>query len=190
MSFNIFEKLKIKQNIFLFVQAAFAFAFLIQSYSIVRGVIKPTETSIFVEEKPLEELPILLKICVHPGFNVDILQTEGYENINMYFGGIYKENDNVTKYGWGGKLTKNVRELYNRVRSHNVSDVISKIDILTNKQTNIHLNMSLFKLSRPNYPLPCYTLSLLEEVIRRDGVKQLWIYCHAQARPNLSSSWA
>ena len=101
-----------KKNIWCLLHASFVLAFLIQCCGIIKHLIKPTRTNIFVEEKQIHELPILLKICVKPGFHIDSLQEEGYQSIPDYFNGQITD-ENKTRYGWGGKRNITVKELYN-----------------------------------------------------------------------------
>ena len=82
------------------IHTCFSLAFLIQVFIIVDDLLNPTETTTSIEEKKLEELPILFKICINPGFNIDKVREEGYSDISRYFLG--ESQFNNTNYGWAG----------------------------------------------------------------------------------------
>ena len=118
MLINLLESLKsyiLKHDKWTLVQTTFALVFLIQSYNIIKDLICPTQTNIYLEEKSLDSLPILIKICPQHGFDLDRLQKEGYKSIFKYFLGGIALYDNNTRYGWGGKHNKNVREIFDKV---------------------------------------------------------------------------
>ena len=98
---NSLEKLKevlLRKNPWFLVNAAFVFAFLIQSYSILGDLVHPTQTSNIIEEKTVNNWPILVKICIKPGFDLDFLKEEGYKDIDEYFFG--KISMNKFWMGW------------------------------------------------------------------------------------------
>ena len=82
------------------IHTCFFFAFLIQVFSIVDDLLHPTQTTTSIEEQKLEELPILFKICINPGFNMEKIKEEGYLTEYQYVLG-KSQYDNTT-YGWAG----------------------------------------------------------------------------------------
>ena len=164
-----------KQNMWLLVHTGFAFAFIIQSFSIIKDLIKPTQTTINVEEKSLKTLPVLFKICVNPAFDVGLLKEEGYNNMLDYFLGKIWDG-NTTRYGWGGKYSKTAKELYNRVKAHNnVSDIIQELNVYFNMNyTAVRLDKSsVLQVRRPNYPNNCFTLDLMKhDQLGQKGVRE------------------
>ena len=64
-----------------FIAFSYQFANLIEDYS------KPTVTNTNMEEKELKDIgfPLVLKICVRPGFNETAIKNAGYKNIPDFF---------------------------------------------------------------------------------------------------------
>ena len=64
-----------------FIAFSYQFANLIEDYS------RPTVTNTNVEEKELKDIgfPLVLKICVRPGFNETAIKDAGYKNIFEFF---------------------------------------------------------------------------------------------------------
>ena len=88
------------KNHWFFIHTCFSLAFLIQVFSIVDDLLHPTQTTTSIEEQKLEELPILFKICINPGFNMEKIKEEGYSDEYGYFLG--KSRYSNTTYGWAG----------------------------------------------------------------------------------------
>ena len=66
----------------------------------MQNILHPTQTTTSIEEKELKELPLIFKICVKPGFDVEELRKEGYDGIYEYFLG--KSRYSSIAYGWSG----------------------------------------------------------------------------------------
>ena len=64
-------------------------AFAIQFGNLIVNFIKPTITNTNVEERELKEIgfPLVIKICVKPGFNETAINDAGYENSFGFFRG-------------------------------------------------------------------------------------------------------
>ena len=77
-------------------------AFSIQFFNVVKEWLYPTQTTVEIKEIGLEnfDFPVIFKICANPGFNITVLQEEGYDSINAYFCGTSKFNSSIT--GWAG----------------------------------------------------------------------------------------
>ena len=82
------------------MHTCFFLAFLIQVFSIVDDLLHPIQTTTSIKQHKLEELPILFKICINPGFNMKKIREEGYSNEYGYFMGKSKYSNNT--YGWAG----------------------------------------------------------------------------------------
>ena len=74
----------------------------IQLVNVLKGYIQPTITRTWEEEVPLEdiEFPLVIKICIIPGFNQTALHEVGYEDTWNFFLGKSRFNDSV--FGWAG----------------------------------------------------------------------------------------
>ena len=82
----------------------FTVFFTIQLAHVLQGYIKPQTTRTWDEDVRFEdmEFPLVIKICVIPGFNQTALQELGYKDTYSYFLGREDSyNDNHT-YGWAG----------------------------------------------------------------------------------------
>ena len=73
------------KNHWLLIHTCFIFAFLIQLFSIVIDLLHPDQTTTSIQEQKLQELPILFKICINPGFNIEKLREQGYSSNYRYF---------------------------------------------------------------------------------------------------------
>ena len=73
----------------LLVYFIFFVAFAIQFGNLIGNYSKPTITNTNVEEMELTEIgfPVVLKICVRPGFNKTAINIAGYTNIFDFFSG-------------------------------------------------------------------------------------------------------
>ena len=89
----------------LLIHTCFLLAFLIHLFSIVDDLLHPDQTTTSIQGHTLEELPILFKICINPGFNMEKIREEGYSDISRYFLG--ESQFNKTTYGWAGLADTN-----------------------------------------------------------------------------------
>ena len=64
-------------------------AFTIQFGNLIENYAKPSITNTNVEERKLKEIgfPLVLKICVSPGFNETAINNAGYKHIYNFFRG-------------------------------------------------------------------------------------------------------
>ena len=67
----------------------FFVAFAIQFANLIGNFIKPTITNTYVEKMELKEIgfPLVLKICVRPGFNETAIKEAGYKHVYNFFRG-------------------------------------------------------------------------------------------------------
>ena len=63
-------------------------------------LLHPTQTTTSILEQQLGEIPILFKICVNPGFDMDKIKEAGYSDSYRYFLGKSQFDNNT--YGWAG----------------------------------------------------------------------------------------
>ena len=76
-------------------------AFSIQMDKVVTEWLFPTQTTVEISEKHLQEVDFpIVKICASSGFNVTALMQAGYASIFDYFAGQSKFNS--SQYGWAG----------------------------------------------------------------------------------------
>ena len=77
-------------------------AFLIQTSTLINGMLNPKETLIGTKKVDFEkiEFPLIFKICIKPGFNDTELRNLGYLNSLTYLLGISRYNK--SNFGWAG----------------------------------------------------------------------------------------
>ena len=75
-------------------------AFSIQFTSVLKGFLDRTQTNINKHEEDLhgKNFPVILKICINPGFSGTAVNEAGYKNIFHFFSGRSKYNLSI--YGW------------------------------------------------------------------------------------------
>ena len=158
--------------------ACFA-AFAIQFGNVLEGYLVPRETHVTVTERRLRtfDFPLVIKICVSPGFNISAIHEAGYSKLFNYFRGESASNGSV--YGWAGHggAPRTVEEVVARVRAHTQDQVITRIKVWTMEQQFVNISLDSVRLWRMNYPYNCYSLDLATvREVREMGVKQVFIY--------------
>ena len=125
------------------------------------------------------EFPLLIKICIIPGFNETAIRDAGYDESWYYFYGQSKFNGSI--FGWAGHNNRSetlgeVEEIFKRVSNGQVVDLLKSIKIRNNKGIFYEIPLKYVKQHRVNYPNNCQTLDLLE-VTELGGtiIKQIWI---------------
>ena len=141
----------------------FTVFFTIQLAHVLQGYIKPQTTRTWDEYARLEEMefPLVIKICVIPGFNQKALREFGYEDIFSYFVG-RKDSDYYTTYGWAGhtNYTGTVKEVLERVSGYQIEEIIKQIYVWDKKDYKIDIPLKYLKVTRVNYPNNCRSLDL------------------------------
>ena len=137
----------------------------IQLFNVLESFLKPTITRTWEEEVPLEdiEFPLVVKICVIPGFNQTALHEVGYEDTWGYFHGQSRFDDDVL--GWAGHTEDSgtfgsVEETLAKVSDNNFDSIISNVHVWTKDEENIDIPFEHLKASRVNYPNNCRNLAL------------------------------
>jgi hypothetical protein len=148
------------------------------------GYIRPSVTNTRVEEMELKDvdMPVVLKICVTPGFNMTAIKEMGYDDpfgVYRYFNGESKYNQTIL--GWAGhtntsRVHGSVAEVLKRVRAHTADEVINKVGWFGRDNTFHSINISDVHLGRVNFPDNCYTLDIGSNArVKKHGVKYLYI---------------
>ena len=169
----------LSKNYLLILHIACFVAFAIQFGNVLEGYLVPRETHVTVTERGLRAttFPLVIKLCVSPGFNISAVHEAGYSKLFNYFRG--KSASNASVYGWAGQggTSRSVEEVVARVRAHTVDQVISRIKVWTMDQQFVNISVDSARLWRMNYPYNCYTLDLATtREVREMGVKQVFIY--------------
>ena len=109
------------------------------------------------------EFPLVIKLCVVPGFNQTALQELGYSDTYSYFVG-RDENVNST-YGWAGctNESRTVEEVLAKVEGYQLEEIIKDVYVWSRKlKRYIDIPLDYLKVSRVNYPNNCRSLDLSE----------------------------
>ena len=99
----------------------------VQLSHVLQGYIKPQTTRTWDEYARLEEMefPLVIKICVIPGFNQTAVREFGYKDIFSYFVG-RKDSDYYTSYDWAGhtNYSGTVKEVLAKVVGYQIENII------------------------------------------------------------------
>ena len=144
---------------------------MVQLSSILEDFSNPSLTNTVVEKKKLEDFdfPLLFKICPMLGFDISALNEVGYESTVGYFKG--ESIFNKSMIGWGGHKNEtfealaSVEEVYEKVKNHEVKDVINyiKINFQSGKSKKFTSDSADLNVKRVNYPRNCFTLNLAND---------------------------
>ena len=137
----------------------------VQLTHVLGGYIKPQITQTWEEEVPLEvmEFPLVIKICVVPGFNQKALREVGYEDTYAYFLGLNDIN-NGNNFGWAGHTEDSgtfgtVEEVLAKVSDFKIEQIVEYITVWVEHDGGIDIPLEHINSSRVNYPNNCHSLS-------------------------------
>lgn len=139
----------------------------IQLANILEGYIKPSLTRTWEEELMLRDIdfPVIVKVCVIPGFNEKALREAGYQDTWFYFLGQSMFDD--TKYGWAGHTNQSettkvrtVEEVLDEIGNYDIENVLQDIYVWTQDKESISIPLEHLNASQVNYPHNCRSLSL------------------------------
>ena len=127
------------------------------------------------------EFPLVIKICVVPGFNQKALREVGYEDTYAYFLGL-NDIDNGNNFGWAGHTGDSgtfgtVEEVLAKVSDFKIEQIVELITVWAEHDGRIDITLDYINSSRVNYPNNCHSLSL-SDVPAIDGknIQQLYLY--------------
>ena len=125
------------------------------------------------------EFPLVIKICVIPGFNQTALQEAGYSDMESYFLG--QNWFDIPTVGWAGITNENetlgtVEEVLAKVKNYGVEDVLEDFFVWTTERERIPIPLKYLNDSRVTYPHNCLSLAL-SDVTELDGenIRELFI---------------
>ena len=108
----------------------------VQLAHILEAYIKPTMTRTWEEEVSLRdiEFPLVVKICIIPGFNQTALREVGYEDTFAYFLGLNSSWNSNYMFGWAGHPEDSgtfgtVEEILAKVIEYEIENIIFRIHI-------------------------------------------------------------
>ena len=154
----------------------------VQLAHVLEGYIKPTITRTWEEEVPLQDIdfPVVIKICVVPGFNQTVLHELGYYDTWSFFLGQSMFNDSV--FGWAGHTEDSgtigtVRDILAKVNHVKIENIFDRVWVWTKDGEYIDIPLGHLKASRVTYPNTCYSLTL-SSVPELEGkqIQQLFLF--------------
>ena len=131
-----------------------------------------TATKVTKIQKKLSDIgfPVILKIAVRPGFNVDSLKAAGYGSVDDYFMGQSRFHNDT--FGWAGHTAEGgtvgtVEQIFNQVTpSQKLSDVLTSFDVYTTEREKYNLGLDFVKadnaMAYPNNMFRLEASKLLE----------------------------
>ena len=138
------------KTIWVLANIVFATFLTLQLANVLEGYIKPQTTRTWDEYARLDEMefPLVIKICVIPGFNQTALQEVGYKDTISYFLGSYNNN---SAYGWAGhtkdtERSSTVEEVLAKVSGYQIEEIIRSVSVWDIEEHNL-INIPLEYLS-------------------------------------------
>ena len=126
-----------------FVQRCIHSFFTIQLAHVLQGYIKPQTTPTWDEYAGLEdmEFPLVIKICVSPGFNQTALREVGYQDTFAYFLGRDEYGNVNSTYGWAGHTneSRTVEEVFAKVEGYQLENIIKEVSVWDKEGNDIDI---------------------------------------------------
>ena len=172
-------------------------AFLAQICYVIKNNIDPSErqTHINVKEKQLKDMdfPVILMICMNPGFNITAIEEAGYSGIFNYFA--VKSKYNNLLYGWAGhtsgagpKVERSVGDVAEKVTLHTARQVMAEVKIASLNHRKLYITVDSVRVKRMNFPYNCFTLDLTNNTdVKETGIKQLFLEFFRLANQSMES---
>ena len=145
----------------------------VQLSHVLQGYIKPQTTRTWDEYARLEdmEFPLVVKICVIPGFNQTALEELGYYGTFSYFLGRDHYGNESSTYGWAVHTNdpRTVKEVVAKVTGYQLENIIEEVNMWSRElKDSIGIPLESLKVSKVNYPNNCHSVDL-SEVHRKNG---------------------
>ena len=155
----------------------------VQLANVLQGYIKPQTTRTWDEYARLEdmEFPLVIKICVVPGFNQTALRELGYYDTFSYFVGRDHYENDISTYGWAGHTndSRTVEEVLAKVEGTQLENIIKEVYVWDKDAVGIVIPLKYLKVSKVNYPNNCRSLDLSEvPPLNETSYNQLFITIH------------
>ena len=154
----------------------------VQLAHVLEGYIKPKILRTWDEEVLLEDIdfPVVIKICVVPGFNQTALYEVGYYDAWDYFLGQSRFNESVI--GWAGHTEDSgtigtVGEILKQISDSKIENIFDSVWVWTKDKLSINIPLDHLKASRVSYPFTCRSL-VLSSVPELEGkqIQQLFLF--------------
>ena len=171
------------KTVWVLANLAFTALLTVQLTQVLGGYIKPQITQTWEEEVPLGamEFPLVIKICVVPGFNQTALREVGYEDTYAYFLGL-DNIDNGNVFGWAGHTGDSgtfgtVEEVLAKVSDIKIEQIVELLTVWVEHDERIDIPRDYINSSRVNYPNNCHSLTL-SDIPELDGknIQEVFLY--------------
>ena len=157
-------------------------AFSVQLTCVITGFFDRTQTNINKHAEDLlgKNFPVILKICINPGFNDTAINEAGYKNIFDFFAGRSKYNRSV--YGWAGHtrdggVVDSVENIKEAVTLHTAQNVLNSIQIWSTTSEEFSISLDSVRIWLMNYPYNCFTLDLSNNtMVKTKGIRQIYLH--------------
>ena len=137
----------------------------VQLAHVLEGYIRPTVTRTWEEEILLKdiEFPLVVKVCVVPGFNQTAIHEVGYADAWNYFRGQSRFNNSFI--GWAGHTEESgtygtVEQVLAKIGDYKIENILDGVDVATKDGEGVNISLTHLNASRVNYPNNCHNLYL------------------------------
>ena len=174
------------KTLLLLANITFTIILAAQLSQVLGGYFKPSNTRTWEEEVPLKDIdfPLVMKICVNPGFNQSALFEMGYDNTWKYF--IGQSRFHHLMFEWAGhtkdlKLKGSVEKVLRHVTVYGMKNILDSLVVVRGEGgvKGGPLSKLLKQAGRASYPNNCQSLSLpnirnIQNIwlVLREGVKK------------------
>ena len=153
------------KTLLILANIAFTVILAVQLSHVLEGYFKPTTTRTWEEEVPLKDIdfPLVIKVCVIPGFNQSALIEMGYDNTWRYFLGLSRFNHSM--FGWAGhtkdlRTIGSVEEVLAHVTDSRMKNILDSMFLSVIDEGGGESGPLQKQTKRVRYPNNCQSLSL------------------------------
>ena len=180
---NVMRQMLTIKTLSLLANIVFTAFLTIQLARVFEDYIKPQTTRTWDEYARLEdmEFPLVVKICVIPGFNQTAVREQGYYDTFSYFVGRDHYANDTSTYGWAGHTNDSgtVNEALAKVEGYQLENIIKEVYVWDKDAVGIVIPLKYLKVSKVNYPNNCRSLDLSEvPELNETSYNQLFITIH------------
>ena len=183
MALHIKGNLFTLKTLWVMVNIVFTTFLTVQLVHIFERYIRPQTTQTWEEKVPIKDLefPLVLKICVIPGFNQTALQELGYRDTFAYFVGLDDPEGDSLLYGWAGHSEDSgtfgtVEDVFAKISNYQIENIVQDVYVWADDK-QIKIDLDYLSSLRVNYPHNCHSLILSDvpELVGKN-IQSLYLY--------------